>query len=92
LRKPNFKQYIIGSVSPPPLHLSLLYPGTSKGEVIKAIMMHGRPLKWRELQNATGLEENSLNRALYELIDSEEIHKVGKKYDLSKKFYADYNK
>jgi predicted transcriptional regulator len=92
LRKPNFKQYIIGSVSPPPLHLSLLYPGTWKGEVIKAIMMHGRPLEWRELQNATGLEEKSLNRALYELIDSEEIHKVDKKYDLSKKLYTDYDK
>lgn len=92
LRKPNINQYVIGSVSPPPLPLSSLYPGTWKGEVIKAIMMHGRPLKWRELQNATGLEEKSLNRALYELINSEQIRKVGKKYELSDKLYADYNK
>ena len=68
-----------------------LYPGTSKGKVIKAIMMHGRPLRWRELQNATSLEEKSLNFALYELINSEEIHKVGNKYDVSKKLYADSN-
>lgn len=69
-----------------------LYPGTRKGKVIKAIMMHGHPLRWRELQNATNLEEKSLNFALYELINSEEIHKVGKKYDVSKKLYADYSK
>jgi len=71
---------------------SSLYSGTWKGEVIKAIMMHGRPLRWGELQNATSLEEKSLNYALYELINSEEIHKVGKKYDVSKKICADYNK
>jgi len=76
----------------PPLPPSSLYPGTWKGEVIKAIIMHGRPLRWGELQNATSLEEKSLNYALYELINSEEIYKVGKKYDVSKKLYADYNR
>lgn len=90
LRKPSFKRYIIGSVSPPPLPLSSLYPGTWKGEVIKALMMHGRPLGWRELQNATGLGEKSLNKALRELFSSKEIRKVGSKYEVTQEVHADF--
>ena len=90
LRKPHVRHYVLGSLSPPQLPFSPLYSGTQGGDVIEAIISQGRPLKWREIQDLTGLEEKSLNFALYKLIDSKEVLKIGNKYDVSKKIHNDY--
>ena len=75
LRKPKVKECIIGS-PPLSLPLSTLHLGTRKGKVIKAILLKDRPLEWVEIQDLTGLTEKSLNYALFELIDSKEVHKI----------------
>jgi len=51
-------------------------PRSWQGLVIRAIVQSGRPLTWREIQEATGLGKKSLNRALFELISSENIYKI----------------
>ena len=51
-------------------------PRSWQGLVIRAIVQSGRPLTWREIQEATGLDKKSLNRALFELISSEDIYKI----------------
>lgn len=51
-------------------------PRSWQGLVIRAIVQSGRPLTWREIQEATGLGKKSLNRALFELISSEDIYKI----------------
>lgn len=96
LTKPSVKQFIIGSspkpISPkaPPSPISVPHAGTKEGNIIKAIVSHGRPLTWREISDTTGLDEKPLNRALYELIASEEIHKVDGKYNVSRKVLSAY--
>lgn len=90
LRKLHVRQFIVGSPPPLPLPISALHVGTGKGDVIKAIVSHGRPSTWREISDTTGLDEKSLNRTLYELISSEEIYKVDGKYNVSQKLYSDY--
>ena len=54
--------------------------------------MKGDPISWRDLQYATALDEKLLNFALYELIDAKQVLKVGKKYEVPKKLYQDYQK
>jgi hypothetical protein len=51
-------------------------PRSWQGLVIRAIVQAGRPLAWREIQEATDLDTKSLNRALFELISSEDIYKI----------------
>ena len=92
LSKPYVKQYFSYPLSTPPLPLSSIYPNTMKGEVLKAIIMKGSSISWKELQNTTGLNEKSLNYALYQLIESKEIFKVGRNYEVSKKLHDDYQK
>jgi predicted transcriptional regulator len=90
LRKPHIKKLFTSTPLPPPLPLTLLYPNTSKGEVLKAIIMKGGSINWRELQNVTGLDERTINYALYELIESKDISKVGRKYNVSKRLLKNY--
>ena len=66
--------------------------GLGLGSNARARMMANRPLKWRELQKWSGLDERSLNRALYELIESKEVLKFEKKYDVSKRLSEDYDR
>lgn len=84
LRKTDVKQYIIGSL-PSPLPTTTLHAGTAKGDVIKAIVSQSRPLTWREIHDATGLDEKSLNHALNELFRTKEIYKADGKYNVSQK-------
>lgn len=51
-------------------------PRSWQGLVIRSIVQSGRPLTWREIQEATDLDKKSLNRALFELISSEDIYKI----------------
>ena len=51
-------------------------PHSWQGLVIRAIVQGGRPLTWREIQKATGLTKKSMNRALFDLISSEDIFKI----------------
>jgi len=99
LRKPNVKQYIIGSLKapplpPPPALISPSHWGTREGDVIKTIVSQGRPLTWNEIHQATDLDEDSLNKALSNLFSSNEIQKIGdtreKRYRVSHKLYKDY--
>jgi hypothetical protein len=105
LRKPEVKQYISGSsvklLSPDSPHrdtllepISLPHWGTPEGDVIKAIVSHGRPLTWSELQSTTGFEERQLNAVLSRLFSSQEIRKVSDRgetrYRVSHKLYKDY--
>jgi hypothetical protein len=105
LRKPNVKQYIIGSAfgpiasnvpaSPtPPAPVSLPHWGTREGDIIKAIVSCGRPLTWNEIHQATGLDEELLNKALSNLFSSKELQKIRDaretRYRVSHKLYTDY--
>lgn len=47
-----------------------------QGLVIRAIVQSGRPLTWREIQDATDLGKKLLNWALFELISSKDIYKI----------------
>jgi phosphatidylserine/phosphatidylglycerophosphate/cardiolipin synthase-like enzyme len=51
-------------------------PRTWAGLVIRTMSQSGRPLTWKEIQRATGLNKKSLNRALFELLDSKDIEKI----------------
>jgi DNA-binding transcriptional regulator GbsR (MarR family) len=73
-------------------------PRSWQGLVIRAIVQSGRPLTWREIQEATGLGKKSLNRALFELISSEDIYKIESKtnaeseYNISDERFQIYSK
>lgn len=105
LRKPVVKQYILGSsvkllstsaqhVDALPEPISLAHWGTPEGEVIKAIVSHGRPLTWNELQSTTGFDQGSLNNCLSKLFSSHEIQKISDRgearYRVSHELYRDY--
>lgn len=60
-----------------------------QGLVIRAIVQSGRPLTWREIQEATGLDKKSMNRALYELIASEDIYKIEGNANVESKYNID---
>lgn len=62
-------------------------PRSWQGLVIRAIVQNGRPLTWREIQEVTGLGKKSLNRALFELISSEDIHKIESNTNAESKYY-----
>jgi phosphatidylserine/phosphatidylglycerophosphate/cardiolipin synthase-like enzyme len=72
-------------------------PRSWQGLVIRAIVQSGRPLTWREIQEATGLGKKSLNRALFELISSEDIYKIESnnnaesKYNISNERFQIYS-
>jgi hypothetical protein len=51
-------------------------PRSWQGSVIRAIVKNGRPLTWREIQEATGLDKKSLNRALFDLHSAGDICKI----------------
>ena len=61
-------------------------PRSLPGLVIRAIVQGGRPLTWREIQEATGLDKKSLNRALFELISSEDIYKIERNTNTESKY------
>ncbi|MGB8780469.1 MAG: phospholipase D family protein [Candidatus Bathyarchaeia archaeon] len=44
-------------------------------------------MTWREIQEVTGLGKKSLNRALFELISSEDIHKIESNTNAESKYY-----
>jgi phosphatidylserine/phosphatidylglycerophosphate/cardiolipin synthase-like enzyme len=73
-------------------------PRSWEGLVIRAIVQSGRPLTWREIQKATGLSKKSMNRALFELISSEDIYKIESntnaesKYNMSDERFQIYSK
>jgi hypothetical protein len=79
---------------PQPVPFSLPYWETKEGNVIKAIVSHARPLSWKEIQEATGLDKVSLNKALSNLFFSKEIYKVGDTpntlYKVSSELYKPY--
>ena len=68
-----------------------------QGSVIRAIVSSGHPLTWKEIQEATGLEEKQLNRALTDLRSSGEVLKIEDrwekyaKYQVSEEFYPTYS-
>ncbi len=70
---------------------------TWQGAVIRAIISSGRPLSWKEIQEATGLSESSLNKALGDLRSSGEVCKIESKnethakYQIADKFYPAYS-
>ena len=72
-------------------------PQSWPGLVIRAIVQGGRPLTWREIQEATDLDKKSLNRALFELISSEDIYKIERstntesKYNMSEERFQIYS-
>jgi len=72
-------------------------PRSWQGLVIRAIVQSGSPLTWREIQEATGLGKKSLNRALFELISSEDIYKIESnnnaesKYNISNERFQIYS-
>jgi len=68
-----------------------------QGAVIRAIISAGSPLTWKQIEEATGLENKHLNRALFDLLHSGEIckieskHEARDKYQVSDKFYQAYS-
>lgn len=66
-----------------------MYWGSWKGRVIGAIVQHGF-LKWDEILEVTGLSPESLNTALSELYQQNQIEKVGAKYRVCTKLYGEY--
>jgi len=66
-----------------------VYWGSWKGRVIGAIVQRGS-LTWDEIQEITGLGSESLNTALSELYQQNQIEKVGAKYRVSLGLYEEY--
>lgn len=66
-----------------------MYWGSWKGRVIQAIAQHGL-LKWDEILEITGLSSASLNTALSELYQLNQIERVGVKYRVCAELYAEY--
>jgi phosphatidylserine/phosphatidylglycerophosphate/cardiolipin synthase-like enzyme len=72
-------------------------PHSLPGLVIRAIVQSGKPLTWREIQKTTGLNKKSMNRALFELISSEDIFKIQSndnsesKYNMSSERFQIYS-
>ncbi|MFB0501072.1 MAG: hypothetical protein ACETVP_01235, partial [Candidatus Bathyarchaeia archaeon] len=66
-----------------------VYWGSWKGRVIRAIVQHGF-LKWDEILEITGLSSESLNIALSELYQQNQIEKVGAKYKVCTELYGEY--
>lgn len=66
-----------------------LHWGSWKGRVIGAIVQQG-PLSWNELLEITGLSSESLNTALSELYQLNQIEKVKEKYRVSTELYGKY--
>jgi len=68
-----------------------------QGSVIRAIIQNGSPLTWKEIQEATGLDEKSLNRALFDLQASAEVYKTEEKqqkhakYQICANLYSKYS-
>ena len=68
-----------------------------QGSVISVIVTNGSPLTWKEIKEATSLEDKHLNRALFDLLGSGEIckiagkHEARDKYQVSDKFYQAYS-
>jgi len=62
-------------------------PRSWQGLVIRVIVQSGRPLTWREIQEATGLGKKSMNRALFELISSGDIYKIESNTNAESKYY-----
>jgi DNA-binding transcriptional regulator GbsR (MarR family) len=59
---------------------------SEEGPIIKAIIQSGHPLTWTELQEATGLEQEPLRKALCGLFSStNEFHKI---YSYARKQYV----
>jgi len=50
--------------------------GSWQCSVIKAILQSERSLTWMEIQEMTGLDEKSLNKALFDLYSSNEVRKI----------------
>lgn len=72
------------------LTLARAHVGTRKGDVIKFMLSQDHPVTWREIHNATGLEEKALNAVLRELFASKEIRKVDSKYEITQKLQTDF--
>lgn len=68
-----------------------------QGKILSAIISRGRPLTWKEIHAATGLDEKSLNKALSDLISTEEIYRIDEptktnvEYQVAQKLYATYS-
>jgi len=67
-----------------------------QGAVIGAVILSGRPLSFKEIQENTGLDEGALNKAITDLRRSGEIRKYiskteASKYDISDRFYSAYS-
>jgi len=65
------------------------YLGLWKGRIIEAVVLRGART-WDEIQKATGLDEEALNRALSELYDTKEIKKTNGEYRVSYPLFKDY--
>lgn len=104
LGRKDVKQYILGSSFKPTSSIGLtvnssspISPprwGTREGEILKAIASAGRPLTWNEIRQATGLNEDSLNKTLSKLFRAKAIQKIGDKgemrYKVSYELYKGY--
>lgn len=66
-----------------------VYWGSWKGRVIGAIVQNGF-LTWGEIQEITGLSSESLNTALSELHQQNQIERVRSKYRVSPGLYEEY--
>lgn len=90
VRRSLVKVHLLGT--PPPLQIPIaaFHFGTHKGDVLKATIQQGRPVRWRELQKATNLNEKDLNYALFELIDAGDMQKKGSKYVITDKLKTNY--
>jgi phosphatidylserine/phosphatidylglycerophosphate/cardiolipin synthase-like enzyme len=61
-------------------------PRSWQGSVLRAIAQNGIPLTWREIQEATGLDKKSLNRALFDLHSAGDIYKIENDSDAKSKY------
>jgi phosphatidylserine/phosphatidylglycerophosphate/cardiolipin synthase-like enzyme len=61
-------------------------PRSWQGSVLRAIVQNGIPLTWREIQEATGLDKKSLNRALFDLLSAGDIYKIENDSDAKSKY------
>jgi hypothetical protein len=86
MRKQEIAEYLFGpSVELSPISSNssyqsavnhLPYWGTLEGEIIKAVVLAGRPLTWKEIQKQTNGDQQSLNNALSDLLADDVITKI----------------
>jgi len=101
-RRPLVKQYLVSSPlkpihpisQPAPLASRAISPsvGDREEKIIKAIVSADSPLTWNEIQKATDLDQDSLNKALAKLFRAKAIQKIGETGDVRYKVAYDLYK